>query len=151
MKGKKDLRSEFTNIAAKKLPRWMKARNDPESNFQIFLNHAVMRKVDEINNEIKENRHNRFLDLANEELLAMTFKINKENIINKADKAPNNIKSDNYIFKYKGKEIPITLNQKEFCNSYLSEKEKVYYDSNNENFYFLQPYESAELILTKIR
>lgn len=146
LKGNEDLRSVHTDLAAQKLPRWMVAAKDKKSTFQQFINHAIMRKVEENHNTLQINENNKFIDLADENMIYMAYKINKENLSSK----PDTIDPDKYVFKYKGKYIPITTREKDFYNSYLSEEEKVYYSIKEETFYFVQPYSYPNLKLHNI-
>lgn len=148
MEGNYDLRSKFTDIAAQKLPSWMKANYDDNSNYQKFINHAVMRKVEDTHNLIYKNEDNRFLDKADEDMIHTVFKAHISNFKDGED-IPLVVDESKNIFTYKGKYIHITTSQKEFQENYLSEKEYTYYNNENKYFYFVRNYEKDNLVFLK--
>lgn len=121
-----------TQGMANKLPRWMKVRNR-HSNFQQILNYAGARELDGLSERISKVIKNKFIGLADLETKYIAFKTRIDNFDNfKFEGSP-----DNYIFKYKGKYIPITLDEVEFT---ISKKELCYYNTETKMVYFAQPY-----------
>ena len=140
--GEENLRVGRTDVAAGKLPGWMKAANDKYSNFQQFLNHACMREANEIIQDIYKSQQNSFLNTADESIPFYSFKVNVDLIDGISD-----IDVSNMYFYYKGKKLNITTSQKEFHDSFQTDNELVYFRQENNYLYFFQEYNIEELVL----
>ena len=145
MEGNKNLRSQHTDIAAQKMPEWMKANRDEDSNFQKFLNHAVMLKIDDYTQEIYDTENNSFLDTANEDMIYTTFRMHKNQL--PEDLLENSI--NNLIFNAQGRIIEVTTSLNTFLKNYNKPKDYCYFNEETNFLHFTYPYKYADIELEK--
>lgn len=133
-----NLYSERTNYLAKKLPSWMDLR-EKESVFQQLENYAAANPLDDLSDRILKVLNTKFIDKVDESLSYISFKTKVKNFMLEEKTLELENPAD-YIAKFKGKYIKITINEIDFI---LSEEEKCFYDLKKGLIHFKQPYLSS--------